>query len=73
MRRAFRAADGSGGVVAQERAEARAGDIERVHIGAGDARKALAVYKDVAANSKDETALANAKTRIEEIEKVLEN
>ena len=44
-----------------------------LYIAAGDAKKAAAIYRDVAANAKDETALANAKSRLEELQKVLEN
>jgi len=47
--------------------------LAELHIAAGNAKKALAMYKDVAENSKDETSLANAKTRLEELQKVLEN
>ena len=47
--------------------------LAELYIGQGQAQKALSTYKDVAANAKDETALSNAKSRIEELQKVLEN
>ncbi len=47
--------------------------LAELYIGQGQAQKALSTYKDVAANAKDETALANAKSRIEELQKVLAN
>lgn len=46
--------------------------LAELYIGKGNANKALALYNDVVSNSKDEQYLANAKTRIEEIKKVLE-
>jgi TolA-binding protein len=47
--------------------------LAELYISQGQAQKAMAVYKDVEANAKDETALANAKSRLEELQKVLEN
>ncbi len=47
--------------------------LAELYIAQGQAQKALSTYKDVAANAKDATALDNAKTRIEELQKVLAN
>jgi tetratricopeptide (TPR) repeat protein len=47
--------------------------LAEIYISQGQAQKALSTYKDVAANAKDATALANAKSRIEELQKVLAN
>ncbi len=47
--------------------------LAELYIGQGAAQKALSTYKDVAANAKDETAVSNAKSRIEELQKVLAN
>jgi hypothetical protein len=47
--------------------------LAELYIAAGQAQKALDTYKDVAANSKDEATLANAKSRIEDLQKVLAN
>ena len=47
--------------------------LAELYISAGNAKKATAVYKDVAANAKDDQALANAKSRLAELEKVLAN
>jgi TolA-binding protein len=46
--------------------------LAELYISAGDAKKAMTVYRDVAANAKDDTALANAKSRLDELQKVLE-
>ena len=46
--------------------------LAELYISQGNAQKALSVYQDVATNAKDETALANAKIRLEELQKVLE-
>lgn len=46
--------------------------LAELYISQGNAKKALSIYSDVAANSQDQTALANAKTRLEELQKVLE-
>ncbi len=35
-------------------------------------QQALSIYQDVAANAKDQQSLDNAKTRIEELQKVLQ-
>ncbi|OVE78255.1 hypothetical protein BVX98_00875 [bacterium F11] len=45
--------------------------LAELYISQGKVHKALAVYKDVAKNATDSTALANAKTRLEELQKVL--
>lgn len=47
--------------------------LAELYIAQGQAQKALSAYQDVAVNAKDETALANAKSRIEELNKVLAN
>lgn len=47
--------------------------LAELYIAQGQAQKALSTYKDVAENAKDETALSNAKSRIEELQKVLAN
>jgi len=49
------------------------GRLAELYISKGQAQKALAVYQDVAANATDETALTNAKTRLEELQKVIGN
>lgn len=49
------------------------GRLAELYISQGQAQKALSVYQDVASNATDETALTNAKTRIEELQKVLAN
>lgn len=46
--------------------------LAELYISQGNAKKAMAVYTDVATHATDETALANAKTRIQELQKVLE-
>lgn len=46
--------------------------LAELYISKGQARKAFDVYNDVAKNATDQTALANAKTRLEELQKVLE-
>ncbi len=47
--------------------------LAELYIAAGNAQKAMTLYTDVAANAKDQTALANAKSRIEELQKVLDS
>ena len=47
--------------------------LAELYIAAGQAQKAMDAYKDVAANSKDDATLTNAKSRIEELQKVLAN
>jgi TolA-binding protein len=46
--------------------------LAELYISQGNAKKAMAVYSDVAKNSTDEAALSNAKSRLEELEKVLQ-
>jgi len=46
--------------------------LAELYISQGKAKKALDVYQDVAKNATDQTALANAKMRLEELTKVLQ-
>lgn len=46
--------------------------LAELYIGKGNVQRALAVYTDVASNTKDEASLANAQSRLEELKKVLE-
>ncbi len=48
------------------------GRLAELYISQGKAKQAFAVYQDVMKNSADQTALANAKTRVDELQKVLE-
>ena len=45
--------------------------LAEIYISQGKAKKALNVYQDVAKNATDDTALNNANSRIEELQKVL--
>jgi TolA-binding protein len=47
------------------------GRLAEMYISQGQAQKALSIYTDVAQNAKDQVALSNAKTRIDELQKVL--
>ena len=46
--------------------------LAELYIAQGKAKQAMDVYTDVAKNATDQTALSNAKTRLEELRKVLE-
>ena len=48
------------------------GRLAEIYISQGKAKQALAVYQDVEKNATDQSALSNAKTRIEELNKVLQ-
>ncbi|MCB4757438.1 MAG: tetratricopeptide repeat protein [Elusimicrobia bacterium] len=45
--------------------------LAELYISQGKAKEAFEIYSDVAKNAADQTALANAKTRLEELQKVL--
>lgn len=45
--------------------------MAELYIAQGNAKKALELYSDVAKNASDEETLANAKTRLDELQKVL--
>ncbi|MFN0117714.1 MAG: tetratricopeptide repeat protein [Elusimicrobiota bacterium] len=46
--------------------------LAEIYIGLGQAQKALDTYGDVVINASDETALSNAKSRVEELKRVLQ-
>ena len=46
--------------------------LAELYISQGKAKKAMTVYQDVAKNAQDETALANARLRLNELKKVFD-